>query len=93
MATARKEYEMLRRFIDKYRSEIARGQPVKVEVRDPTDYRSLKVKAIVSEDLMPDSDILWIKNLREDRWPNPWHIRIMEELDEDEVVLSTPVIW
>jgi hypothetical protein len=92
MGESLREYEMIRRFLDLYQAEIAGGQPVKVEIRDPETYESLKVKGILSPTSLPDSARLWIKDLKEDRWPEPWYIKITEVLDDDEPITSMPPI-
>ena len=88
MVATQKEYEMIRRFLDLYRGEIAAGQPVKVEIRDPRTYESLKVKGVLSPTSLSGADLLWIKDLKEDRWPEPWYIKITEVLDDDEPITS-----
>lgn len=79
------QYELYVEYLDQNRKDIEAGKDVAVEVRDISNYLRLVVRAQIlkSPDHSPEADILWIRNIREDREPVPMGIIIKEELDEE----------
>jgi hypothetical protein len=68
------------------RKEIASGEPLVVEVRDLDTFERLVVKALVGEPGSPveGGDELWVLDWVEARMEQPWSIKVLEELDEDD---------
>jgi len=69
------------------------GVPIELKVRDGDTFEEKRIKAILcrrQEDL-PDSDILWLYGRAghkpEDRPDNPWYIKILEEIEPDEIIV------
>lgn len=91
--TASREYEMTRRFLDKYRGEISAGEPVNIQMRDVVTFEAVTARALVSEQDIEGADTLWIKDLQENRFPKPWHVKVLELLDDDQMVTSMPPIF
>jgi len=92
MATNR-QYEMTRRFLDKYKSQISAGEPVDIQMRDVDTFEAVTARALLSEEALEGSDTLWIKDLQENRLPKPWHVKVLELLDDDRWVTSMPPIF
>ena len=92
MATNR-QYEMTRRFLDKYKSQISAGEPVDIQMRDVDTFEAVTARALLSEEAMDGADTLWIKDLQENRLPKPWHVKVLEVLDDDRWVTSMPPIF
>jgi hypothetical protein len=80
----KKEYDT---FIESL-SDLPEGQEIDLTIRDltpgPRKYDSRWVKAIVSShpDQLTDSDILWLRFPKGMVHPQPWAIKILEELEE-----------
>jgi hypothetical protein len=80
---------------------IKAGKEIVVEVhsRDDGSTHLVKAKIAKSKEKLPDGEALWVKN--EDGGflaENPWAIKILEELDPDEVSFppaarSTKIIY
>ena len=68
------------------RKEVRKGEPFVVEVRDLDTFERLVVRAIVAEPgaELEDSDELFVLDWIENRQEEPWSIRVLEELDEEE---------
>ncbi len=68
------------------REEVREGKPFVVEVRDLDTFERLVVRAVVAEPgaQLEDSDELFVLDWIENRQEEPWSIRVLEELDEDE---------
>jgi hypothetical protein len=67
-------------------AETESGESFVLEVRDLDTYERKIVRAIVSkpETELADSDLLWILDWVEARQADPWHIRVLEELEEED---------
>ena len=68
------------------RKEVTEGKPFVVEVRDLDTFERLVVRAVVAQpgaDL-DDADELFVLDWIENRQEEPWSIRVIEELDEEE---------
>lgn len=67
---------------------LTQGQEIELLIKDLTSsrekYDARYVKAIVSSDPenLPDGDVLWIKGWVGVAYPNPWAIKIIDELGE-----------
>ena len=50
----------------------------------PRKYNCRLVKAVVSKDpkSLPGGDLLWLRSLTGSKFPNPWGIKILEELGD-----------
>lgn len=66
--------------------EIAAGEALVIEVRDLDTYERKVVRARVAKpgDALEDSEELWILDWVEARQEQPWRIRVIEELEEDD---------
>jgi hypothetical protein len=64
---------------------IAAGEALVLEVRDLDTYERQVVRAVVAPPgaVLDGGDDLWILDWVEARQPEPWRIRVLEELDED----------
>lgn len=91
--TTSREYEMTRRFLEKYKSQITAGEPVDIQMRDVANFEAVTARALLSEEDMEGADTLWIKDLQENRLPKPWHVKVLQLLDEDQWVTSIPPIF
>jgi hypothetical protein len=67
-------------------AEAESGEPIKLEVRDLDTYERLIVRAIVAKPgaELEGSDLLWILDWVEARQEQPWRIRVLEELEEED---------
>ena len=88
-----RQYEMTRRFLDKYKSQISAGEPVDIQIRDVTTFEAITARALLSEEDIEGGDTLWIKDLQENRLPKPWHVKVLQLLDDDQWVTSMPPIF
>ncbi|MGD8227207.1 MAG: hypothetical protein PVI20_05465 [Desulfobacteraceae bacterium] len=67
---------------------LKEGQEIKLAVKDlspgPRKYDCRIVKALVARDpqKLPGSDVLWLRSLVGRRFPEPWAIKITEELGD-----------
>ena len=83
-----KEYDT---FVDSL-DELSQGQECRITIRDLAPgrhkYNSLYVRALVSSsaEQLPGGDTLWIRFPLGALHPQPWNIKIIEELGEDMVV-------
>lgn len=93
MASEKKEYEITRRFLDKYKREISAGEPVSIQMRDVATFEAVTARALLSEEDMEGADTLWIKDLQENRLPKPWYVKVVQVLDDDQTVTSMPPIF
>lgn len=68
------------------RKEVREGEPFVVEVRDLDTFERLVVRAVVAEPgtELEDGDKLFVLDWIENRQEDPWSIRVLEELDEEE---------
>ncbi len=82
----KKEYDT---FIENV-NDFVSGQEYKITIRDltpgPHKYESRFVRAVVynSAQQQPESDILWLRFLMGLPHPQPWGVKITEELGEYE---------
>lgn len=73
--------------------DLIENQEVKLTIKDltpgPRKYDARIVKAILSSDpgRLPDGDILWVRSWTGVLYPQPWAIKILENLEETEVGL------
>ena len=80
----KREYDI---FVDSL-DELAQGDEIAITIRDLTPgrckYDSRYVKAMVSSspEQLPGADTLWIRFQRGQKHPQPWAIKIIEELGE-----------
>jgi len=70
------------------------GITIELKVRDADTFEEKRIKAVLQrnkEDL-PDSDILWLYGRAghkpEERPDNPWYLKIIEEIEPDEIVVE-----
>ena len=67
---------------------LPEGQEIKLAIKDltpgPRKYDCRIVKAIVSSspDRIPGGDVLWLRSLVGALFPQPWAIKIVEELGD-----------
>jgi hypothetical protein len=68
------------------RAEVETGKPFVVEVRDLDTFERKVVQAIVAEPsgTLEGADELWVLDWIENRLDEPWSIRVLKELDEEE---------
>jgi len=68
------------------RGEVAAGEPFVVEVRDLDTFERKVVRAIVAEPGQPlaGGEPLFVLDWIENRLEEPWSIKVLEELDEEE---------
>ena len=73
------EYEL---FIDDI-SALKQGEPVELFIRDTDQYEAKYVKAVVadSRDKLPEGEVLWLRYTRGLKRPQPWYIKIVQELE------------
>jgi hypothetical protein len=70
------------------------GTPIELKVRDADTFEEKKIKAILcrNKEGLPDSDILWFygraAHKPEERPDNPWYLKILEEIEPDEIILE-----
>ena len=78
-----KEYDTFVNSLD----ELPEGQECRIVIRDLAPgrrkYNSIYVEALVSSsaEKLPEGDTLWIRSLLGQIHPQPWRIRIIEQLD------------
>ncbi len=67
-------------------AQIDAGEPLTLEVRDLETYERKIVRAVVAKPgaTLADSDDLWILDWVEARQNDPWRIRVIEELEEED---------
>jgi hypothetical protein len=65
---------------------VANAEPFVLELRDLDTFERLVVRALVAEPpgTLEDGDKLWVLDWVESRQVEPWSIRVLEELDEDD---------
>jgi len=71
----------------KTRVEITEGKPFVLEVRDMDTFERLVVRAVVSDsaDALEGGDELWVLDWIENKLEAPWTIRVLEELEEEDI--------
>ncbi|MCX7180414.1 MAG: hypothetical protein NTX56_17190 [Proteobacteria bacterium] len=67
-------------------AEIESGEPITLEVRDLDTYERMLVRAVVGKpgSTLADSDKLWIVDWVEEKQADPWLIKVLEELEEED---------
>lgn len=67
-------------------AEAEAGEPVVLEVRDLDTFERLVVRAIIAKPgvALEGGDQLWILDWVEARQPEPWGIKVLEELPEED---------
>ena len=68
------------------RPEIAAGEPFVIELRDLDTFERLVVRAIVVPpgQSLDGGEELWVLDWIENRMEDPWSIKVLEELDEEQ---------
>ncbi len=68
------------------RTEIAAGDAFVIELRDLDTFERKVVRAIVTEpgQVLEGGDELWVLDWIENRLDDPWSIKVLEELDEEQ---------
>ncbi len=63
-------------------SQLQEGEEIELAIRDCETYEAIVVKAIISRspEKLPDGDTLWIRFSRGQLHPEPWAIKITQEL-------------
>jgi len=81
-------YAIFEVYLAKEWNNIQAGKEIVVEAhsRDDGSTHLVKAKIAKSKEKLPDGEALWVKNEDGAFLPeNPWVIKILEELDPDEV--------
>lgn len=67
-------------------AEAESGESVVLEVRDLETFERLVVRAVIAKPgtTLDGGDELWIVDWVEARQPEPWSIKVLEELDEED---------
>lgn len=62
------------------------GEPVVLEVRDLDTFERLVVRAVIAKPgvQLDGGDALWIVDWVEAKQPDPWSIKVLEELEEED---------
>ncbi len=83
-------YEVLEEYVHSKMDEINAGSEVIVEVRDTDTFERLTVKAVIAqpEQKLEDADELVLRNLAENIAAKGWQIKIIEELDPEDVNIT-----
>lgn len=83
-------YEVLEEYVHSKMDEINAGSEVIVEVRDTDTFERLTVKAVIAqpEQKLEDADELVLRNLAENIAAKGWQIKIIEELDPENVNIT-----
>lgn len=90
----REGFEVFHTFLESNADKISNGENILLEVTDLDTVSKLTVKAIVkvrTED--EDSEAwkdLWIRDEHDKILPDRWKVKILEELDPDEVEVHRP---
>ena len=68
------------------RQEVAAGEPFVIELRDLDTFERLVVRAIVVApgEALEGGDELWVLDWIENRIEEPWSVKVLEELDEEQ---------
>ncbi len=79
------EWETTRAYLNPHEKGIAEGKTIEIAVFDHATYERKLVKAIVysSFTATPGVDKFWIKDASDWVEPEPWGIKVLEELTED----------
>lgn len=77
-------------YVAEKEASIDAGEALVIEVRDLDTYERKVVRAVLARPgvALEDSDELWILDWVEARQSDPWRIRVLEELDEDEAAAA-----
>lgn len=89
----RQGYEVYEAWFKGHEEDIEKGRPFDLEIKSCEDFSRKVVKAIISKSKnLKDGKELWIRSYAKDEYlPEPWSIKIVEELDED-TILERPDI-
>lgn len=85
MASEKKEYQV---FVEDIEEALPEGKELVLTVKDLTPgrrkYENHVVKALVtrSPEKLPDGDILRVRSWMGFLYPEPWAIKVIEEMDE-----------
>lgn len=79
-------YETYIGYVDERDAEAESGDPVVLEVRDLDTFERLIVRAIIAKPgrELDGGDSLWVLDWVESKMPDPWSIKVLEELDEED---------
>ncbi len=63
-------------------SELKEGEPIELTIRDLSNLKTIDVRGIVSrsQEKLPGSSKLWIRDLMGRLNPEPWAIKILENI-------------
>ncbi len=63
-------------------SSIKEGEEITIAIRETDIYKTRVVKAVVSpnKEALPDGDVLWMRYNRGYLRPEPWYIKIKEDI-------------
>ncbi len=83
-------YELDEAYVLKFRSEIEKGSPVTIQIRDAQDYSWRNVKAVLSKTPLEGGEAIRVTNTVSGQRPTGEiiHMKITEELPDDELVPS-----
>jgi len=78
------EWEVYLHYLTDHMKDIKAGNPIEVELTDQDIYEKKMVKAVIAKKKadLPGSDNLWIKNQREEIDPEPWGVKVLEEVGD-----------
>lgn len=76
------EWESMEEIIDGHRREIEAGTPFETYIFDHETLERKYVRAVISRSSgkLPGSEKLWMVNFQGKMEPEPWAIKILEEL-------------
>jgi hypothetical protein len=88
----REGYEVFHSFLDANEEKIKNGEELLLEVTDLESLEKLPVRALVKESHEGDEvwKDLWIRDKEDKITPKIWKIKVVEELDPDEVNVRRP---
>lgn len=91
-STVREGYEVFHSFLDANSEAIESGQPILLEVTDLDTLEKKVVRALVKERAEQSEgwSELWVRDKEDKIQPQPWAIKVLEELDPDEVRVTRP---
>jgi hypothetical protein len=83
----REGYETYHGYLIGYEEAISHGREIILEIRDLSRLERKIVRAIIAQPptSLADGQKLWIRGNNERYLSSPWSIKIMEELDPDEI--------
>jgi hypothetical protein len=84
------QFEILEEYVHSQKADIDQNKPVTVEIRDLDTFERLVAKVLIGspESPLEDGDQLILKNLAENVTSDQWTVKVLEELDPDEVDIT-----